>query len=110
MSNNSPPADRRLRVITTAGFPDYALIDSGDGRKLERFGRFTVERPEPQALWRPTLDPGQWLRADATFKSASDAEDDGEGGRWRKNKPCRRRGRFGCSASPRCAGSPASAI
>jgi len=73
-----------LRVIATAGFADYALIDSGDGRKLERFGRFTVERPELQALWRPALDPGAWLRADAAFKAAS-VEEDSEGGRWRKN-------------------------
>jgi 23S rRNA (cytosine1962-C5)-methyltransferase len=73
-----------LSVIATAGFADYALLDSGDGRKLERFGRFTVERPEPQALWRPMLEPGLWLRADAAFKSTS-PEEDGEGGRWRKN-------------------------
>jgi 23S rRNA (cytosine1962-C5)-methyltransferase len=75
-----------LRVIATAGFPDYALLDSGEGRKLERFGRFTVERPEPQALWRPRLEPGQWLAADAIFKSTS-ADEDAEGGRWRKNTP-----------------------
>jgi 23S rRNA (cytosine1962-C5)-methyltransferase len=73
-----------LRVLATAGFADYALLDSGDGRKLERFGRFTIERPESQALWRPTLDPGAWLCADATFKSAS-GDDDSEGGRWRRN-------------------------
>jgi 23S rRNA (cytosine1962-C5)-methyltransferase len=78
--------DTRLHVLATAGFPDYALLDSGDGRKLERFGCLTVDRPEPQALWRPLLEPGQWLRADATFKSAS-ADEDGEGGRWRKNRP-----------------------
>jgi 23S rRNA (cytosine1962-C5)-methyltransferase len=72
-----------LRVLATSGFPDYALLDSGDGRKLERFGRFTIERPEPQALWRPALEPGSWLRADASFK-ASNADADGEGGRWRK--------------------------
>ena len=48
----------QLSVIATAGFPDYALLDSGDGRKLERFGRFTIERPELQALWRPALEPG----------------------------------------------------
>jgi 23S rRNA (cytosine1962-C5)-methyltransferase len=79
-------AERQLRVIATAGFPDYALLDSGDGRKLERFGRFTIERPESQALWRPTLDPATWLRADATFK-ASNADADGEGGRWRTSTP-----------------------
>jgi 23S rRNA (cytosine1962-C5)-methyltransferase len=75
-----------VRVIATAGFADYALLDSGDGRKLERFGRFTIDRPESQALWRPALEPGAWLRADAAFK-ASNADEDGEGGRWRTNAP-----------------------
>ena len=71
-------------MLATAGFEDYALLDSGDGRKLERFGRFTVERPEPQALWRPKLEPAAWSRADAAFKSAG-AEEDAESGRWRRN-------------------------
>ena len=84
MASSTRPA--KLDVVATAGFADYALLDSGDGRKLERFGRFTVERPEPQALWRPVLEPGVWLRADAVFKS-SNADEDGEGGRWRKNTP-----------------------
>ena len=77
-------SDTYLRVLATAGFPDYALLDSGDGRKLERFGGFTVQRPEPQALWRPVLDPIQWVRADATFKSGN-ADEDSEAGRWHKN-------------------------
>ena len=79
-------SDTSLRVIATPGFADYALVDSGNGRKLERFGRFTVDRPEPQAMWQPALEPGVWLRADAVFKSAGD-EEDGEAGRWRKNTP-----------------------
>ena len=73
-----------LRVLTSAGFPDYALLDSGNRRKLERFGQVTVERPEPQALWQPRLPPDTWARADASFKSAN-ADDDGEPGRWLKN-------------------------
>ncbi len=76
-----------LRVLATPGFADYALIDSGNGRKLERFGRFTMDRPEPQAMWQPALEAGVWLRADAAFKSGSDGDEDGEGGRWRKNSP-----------------------
>ncbi len=79
-------SDTSLRVLATPGFADYALVDSGNGRKLERFGRFTVDRPEPQAMWQPALEPGVWLRADAAFKSAGD-EEDGEAGRWRKNTP-----------------------
>ena len=41
---------------------DYALLDSGDGLKLERFGRFAMIRPEPKALWTPSLDASEWER------------------------------------------------
>lgn len=54
---------------------DYELIDSGDGRKLERFGRFVLARPCAQAMWRPSLGAAEWSRADASF----DRED---GNRW----------------------------
>jgi 23S rRNA (cytosine1962-C5)-methyltransferase len=84
--HGGPAKFDRLRVIATPGFPDYALLDSGEGRKLERFGRFLVERPEPQALWRPLLEPSRWLGADAVFKSTN-ADEEAEGGRWRKNTP-----------------------
>ena len=55
---------------------DYALIDSGNGRKFERFGRFRFIRPEPQAMWSPRLDDWQ---ADGEFVPGAD--EDG-GGRW----------------------------
>lgn len=54
---------------------DYELLDSGDGRKLERFGGYVLARPCSQALWRPSLAATDWARADATF----DRED---GNRW----------------------------
>ena len=54
---------------------DYELIDSGDGRKLERFGRHVLARPCSQALWRPSLGAREWEKADAAF----DRED---GNRW----------------------------
>ncbi len=54
---------------------DYRLLDSGDGRKFERFGKHTLVRPCSQALWRPTLPAADWTRADASF----DRED---GNRW----------------------------
>ena len=53
---------------------DYELIDSGDGRKYERFGNVSLVRPCSQALWRPE-NPESWSRATATF----DRED---GNRW----------------------------
>lgn len=46
---------------------DYELLDSGDGRKFERFGDVRLVRPCSQALWRPQLPPSEWARADASF-------------------------------------------
>jgi len=63
-------------VLAGQGWDDYALLDSGDGRKLERYGRYRFARPEPQALWRPRLTGWD---ADGEFVPASD--EDG-GGRW----------------------------
>ncbi|MGI6391635.1 MAG: class I SAM-dependent methyltransferase [Kiritimatiellia bacterium] len=54
---------------------EYALLDSGDGRKLERFGRVVLSRPCAQAVWKPTLSVEAWARADATF-------DRTEGNQW----------------------------
>ncbi|GIL01689.1 MAG: SAM-dependent methyltransferase [Alphaproteobacteria bacterium] len=67
-------------VLETAADDDYALLDSGNGRKLERYGQLIVERPESQALWRPALDPARWAAADAVF--TGEADEDGIG-RWR---------------------------
>ena len=46
---------------------DYELIDSGDGRKLERFGKYVLARPCSQAMWRPLLSESVWSCADAAF-------------------------------------------
>ena len=46
---------------------DYALLDTGSGKKLERFAEFTLIRPEPQAKWSPKLPQQQWDAADAEF-------------------------------------------
>ena len=80
-----PPAKNRLPemapvILEASGDRGYALLDSGNGRKLERYGPYVIERPEGQALWRPALDPREWRKADAIF--TGDTEEDGMG-RWR---------------------------
>ena len=42
---------------------DYELIDSGNFEKLERFGKYTLIRPEPQAIWNTSLDEEQWKKS-----------------------------------------------
>ncbi len=44
----------------------YTLLDSGHGRKLERFGDYTLDRPCAQAVWNPA-QPALWKNAHATF-------------------------------------------
>lgn len=59
--------------ITTDGWDDYELIDSGEGRKLERFGSVVLDRPDPQALWHK--DAAQrWFDAQAQFLWADKGE------------------------------------
>lgn len=52
----------------------YALLDSGAGRKLERFGRFVLSRPCSQAVWTPQLSEAEWKRADAVFMREGDTK------------------------------------
>jgi 23S rRNA (cytosine1962-C5)-methyltransferase len=68
------------QTLLTCGWSDYALLDSGAGRKLERYGAHTVVRPEPQCFWQPR-DPTAFDRADALFDPQAQDEDDD--GRWR---------------------------
>lgn len=62
---------------------EYALLDSGAGYKLERFGGVTLARPEPQAIWPRRLAPAAWEAADATFsREAESDEATGRGTHW----------------------------
>ncbi|HSQ96092.1 MAG TPA: class I SAM-dependent methyltransferase [Croceibacterium sp.] len=63
-------------IMEGAGWADYGLVDSGHGRKLERYGPYRFIRPEVQALWSPRQTDWQ---ADGEFVPGSD--EDG-GGRW----------------------------
>ncbi len=69
--------------LLTRPWRDYELLDSGDGRKLERYGKYIVIRPETQALWRPARPATEWKKANAEFRF------DGGKGAWvnKKNIP-----------------------
>lgn len=62
---------------------DYELLDSGGGRKLERFGPMTLVRPEPQATWQPSLSKESWDAAHGCFVQSSNARR----GEWKFSKP-----------------------
>jgi 23S rRNA (cytosine1962-C5)-methyltransferase len=81
MTAAGPKVAAAPAVMRTEGWDDYALLDSGDGRKLERYGPYTVVRPEPQCLWAPRAAASAWEAAQAVFEPT----DDDEAGRWRFN-------------------------
>lgn len=60
---------------------EYELVDSGDGQKLERFGEFTLVRPEPQARWTAMLPAVRWEAAQGQFVKARK-----ERGEWKFRK------------------------
>ena len=94
--------DIQPKLMIGEGWDDFALLDSGNGRKLERYGKYRFIRPEAQALWSPNIP--EWP-ADAEFVPGSD--EDG-GGRWQYNGPVPRDGwelgrgdvRFQASCTP----------
>ncbi len=68
-------------LLATDGYEEYRLLDSGHGRKLERFGDMVLVRPEEQAIWTPLLPEREWEAADAVFTGDTDEEG---AGRWRR--------------------------
>ncbi|MEG2001177.1 MAG: class I SAM-dependent methyltransferase [Evtepia sp.] len=62
---------------------DYSLLDCGRGEKLERWGDFTLVRPDPQAIWDTArINPG-WTQYNARYARSSSG-----GGEWvKKNLP-----------------------
>jgi len=67
-----------LTPLESPRWRDYALLDSGDGLKLERFGPYVMARPEAQATWGRSLPVAEWEQADAVFKATGEES----GGHW----------------------------
>ncbi len=61
---------------------NYELIDSGEGRRLEKFGGYVLDRPDPQIIWKKNIPSSVWNKADARFERTTK-----DRGRWIKNIP-----------------------
>lgn len=72
MTNSLP-----FTLLESSNWKDYALLDSGDGLKLERFGQYVFVRPESQAMWKRTLT-SEWKNAHAVFQPTGEES----GGHW----------------------------
>ena len=59
---------------------EYTLIDASDGERLERWGKYTLVRPDPQVIWHAERS-SEWKRADASYKRSRSG-----GGAWSENR------------------------
>lgn len=60
---------------------DYTLIDCADGQKLEKWGDFTLIRPDPQVIWQEKTNENEWKKADAHYHRSKQG-----GGSWEYKK------------------------
>ncbi|MFN8412301.1 MAG: class I SAM-dependent methyltransferase [Anaerolineales bacterium] len=65
-------------LLEASNWRDYELLDSGDGQKLERFGKYVFSRPESQAMWSRALPVSEWHNAHAVFQPSGEES----GGHW----------------------------
>ncbi|HBG76092.1 MAG TPA: SAM-dependent methyltransferase, partial [Clostridiales bacterium] len=56
-----------MKLFLAENWKDYELIDTGDGEKLERWGRFVLRRPDPQVIWPRASDDKFWNIAHARY-------------------------------------------
>ncbi len=63
--------------LIASNWADYALLDSGNGDKLERIGDYIVQRPCPQAIWAKQQGPKAWAKAQSVCQRTPDG-----GGYW----------------------------
>lgn len=69
-----------MQILSTSGWEEYSLLDSGNSLRLEKFGPYITVRPDPQAIWQPSLSHDIWNKADVLFKRTST-----DSGRWHYN-------------------------
>ncbi len=64
------------------GWKDYAVLATGDGYKLERWGKYLLLRPDPQVIWNARCDLFSWPGLDAVYRRSEKG-----GGAWEYRKP-----------------------
>lgn len=57
-----------MTTLIAPEWSEYELLDTGDGRRLERFGKYVLDRPDPQILWKRKQTMTLWEKADARFQ------------------------------------------
>ena len=46
---------------------EYEVIDCSEGEKLERWGKYTLLRPDPQVIWNTKKEDKHWKAESGSF-------------------------------------------
>lgn len=79
--SSEPSFSPTIQILSSSEWQDYALLDSGNGQRLEKFGEMTLIRPDAEAIWKPALPNADWEKARARFQSSAEEM----GGHWEKD-------------------------
>ncbi len=63
------------------GWKEYELLDTSEGERLERWGKYTLVRPDPQVIWQVDKKSPLWNKADASYRRSRSG-----GGAWSENR------------------------
>lgn len=72
-----------LTILESTNWQDYALLDSGNGLRLEKYGAQVLIRPDAEALWKPAWGAQRWEAAHARFIPSPEEN----GGHWQRLHP-----------------------
>lgn len=71
-----------FQILSADDWKEYALLDSGNGLRLEQYGPYRLIRPASQAMWQPALPAQEWQAAEAVFQPSGGES----GGQWQYRK------------------------
>ena len=60
---------------------EYMVLDTSEGEKLEKWGKYSLVRPDPQVIWKSEKKHPLWKSADARYSRSHSG-----GGSWNQNK------------------------
>lgn len=67
-------------MLISENWKDYELLDCSRGERLERWGKYTLVRPDPQVIWDTERRHPGWKKPSARYSRSKEG-----GGRWEKN-------------------------
>jgi len=68
-------------MLLAKDWKDFELLDVSNGEKLERWGNFVLQRPDPQVIWPEKGDEKLWHKIDAHYHRSESG-----GGKWEFKK------------------------